>query len=96
MERADVWLLHSEEEAFNAEARKFNEEFLPLIDTDWYLGAFIHVHRRHNPLIPPWAVGCSASNFVALVAEQWDLQAAKQVTPRDTDEKRAMAIGAAR
>jgi hypothetical protein len=45
MERADVWLLHSEEEAFNAEARKFNEEFLPLIDTDWYLGAFIHVHR---------------------------------------------------
>jgi hypothetical protein len=30
------------------------------------------------------------------VAEQWDLQAAKQVTPRDTDEKRAMAIGAAR
>ena len=38
MERVDVWLLPSEEVAFNAEARKFNEEFLPLLDTDKYLG----------------------------------------------------------
>jgi len=96
MEKSDLWLSRAEEEAFNIEARKFNLQFLSQIDTDMYLSAFVHVHRRHNPLIPPWAVGCGASNFVTLVTQQWDAQAAKQVNPRDANEKRAMVIGAAR
>jgi hypothetical protein len=96
MERSDVWLLRSEEELFNANAHGFNEKFLPLIDTDYYLGAFIHIHRRQNPLIPLWAVGCNASGFVALVTEQWDLQAERRPNSRDINAKRAMVIGSAR
>src|SRR5260370_5548980 len=95
MERVDVWLLPSEEVAFNAEAQNFNEEFLPLLDTDKYLGAFIHIHRQQNPLIPLWAVRCGASDFVALVTEKWDLQAVTHQNTSDLNVKRAMAIGAA-
>ena len=95
MERVDVWLLPSEEVAFNAEAQKFNEEFLPLLDTDKYLGAFIHIHHWQNPLIPLWAVGCGASDFVALVTEKWDLQAVTHQNTSDLNVKQAMAIGAA-
>jgi hypothetical protein len=96
MEREDIWLEPSEEALFNAEAHKHNEEFLPLIDTDLYLSAFLHVHRRHNPLVPRWAIGCSASNFVSEVTAQWDFQATIHRNPQDKNEKRAMAIGAAR
>src|SRR5260370_17058872 len=95
MERVDVWLLPSEEVAFNAEAQKFKEEFLPLFDTDKYLGAFIHIHHWQNPLIPLWAVRCGASDFVALVTEKWVLQAVKHQNTSDLNVKQAMAIGAA-
>src|SRR6266478_9935169 len=95
MERVDMWLLPSEEVAFNAEAQKFNEEFLPLLDTDKYLGAFIHIYCWQNPLIPLWAVRCGASDFVALVTEKWDLQAVTHQNTSDLNVKRAMAIGAA-
>ena len=87
MERVDVWLLPSEEVAFNAEAQKFNEEFLPLLHTDKYLGAFIHIHRWQNPLIPPWALRCGASDFVALVTEKWDLQAVTHQNTSDLNVK---------
>jgi hypothetical protein len=96
MERDDVWLERAEELLFNAEAQTHNEHFLPLLDTDLYLCAFVHIHRRHNPLIPQWTLACSASNFVPIVTAQWDLQAATCQNQQDINEKRAMVIGAAR
>ena len=96
MERDDVWLSPDEEVLFNAEAKKHNSDFLPLVHTDSYLKAFTHIHRRHNPLIPRWVVECSASNFVSVVAEKWDSQAAVHRKPQDMNEKRFMVIGAAR
>ena len=95
MEREDVWLEPSEEALFNVEAHKHNEEFLPLINTDLYLSAFINIHRRHNTLIPWCTIGCSTSNFVSEVAAQWDLQARIHQNPQDKNEKRAMVIGTA-
>jgi hypothetical protein len=96
MERDDTWLERSEELLFNAEAQKHNEEFLPLLHTDLYLSAFTHMHRRNNPLIPPWTLTCTALNFVPTVAAQWDLQAATLQNHQNVNEKRAMVIGAAR
>ncbi len=95
MERDDVWLAPDEEALFNAEAEKHNTDFLPLIHTDLYLSAFTHIHRQHNPLIPQWVVECSASNFVSVVTEKWDSQAAVHQKPQDMNEKRFMVIGAA-
>lgn len=95
MEREDVWLHPSGEALFNVEAQKHNDTYLPIIDTDNYLAAFISLHRRHNPLTPRWAIGCHASEFVSLVTTQWDRQALICRKPQNIGEKRAMVIGAA-
>ena len=93
----DIWLAPHEEALFNADAKKHNSHFLPLIHTNLHLSAFTSIHCRHNPLIPRWVVECSASNFVSAVAKQWDSQVAAAVhqKPQDMNEKRFMAIGAA-
>lgn len=86
----------SEELFFNARASNTNSSLLPLLDTDDYMKALVHVHRRHNPLIPLSLTQCSASNFVSTVSQEWDTLSLNQPDDFNIYDKRYMVIGAAR
>ena len=91
----DFWLDSSERTIFNTHALQWNSKLILLTDTDQYLTAFFHVHRRFNNAIPRWATG-PASQFVDLVTSQWDSCAANVPGAHFLAVKRSIVIGAAR
>lgn len=94
-QQQDVWMHSSEEARFNVFAKEWNTHLLPLIETDDYLSAFFHVHRRFNNVIPDWATG-PAPQFVNLVDKQWLFYEGMANNVELPQEKHAIVIGAAR